>query len=217
MATKFICLANSYKEGGRCLAGIEIENNNPVITDNKPKWIRPVCNTEHGEIPSNIVSHIRISDIVEIQTSDKPTGEYYQSENVFFDINSIKVIGKYDESRLDELCDNRSLIFGNKGKAISGEFINKLDYSLMLVKTNQFSFINRTYENTPERNQIRMSFQYNSNNYDFPVTDPVFMKRYEMNPDFVQKYNNAYIVLSVGVCWNDWYYKLVTTIIFLNF
>ena len=55
MPTKFICLANSFKEGGRCIAGIELDANNiPVIIDNRPKWIRPVCNTEHGEVPINI-------------------------------------------------------------------------------------------------------------------------------------------------------------------
>jgi len=41
MLTRFVCLANSFKEGGRCLAGIVLDNNNkPVIENALPKWIR---------------------------------------------------------------------------------------------------------------------------------------------------------------------------------
>jgi hypothetical protein len=40
MPTRFVCLANSFKEGGRCLAGIELDNNNnPIIENGHPKWI----------------------------------------------------------------------------------------------------------------------------------------------------------------------------------
>ena len=214
MNTKFICLANSYKEGGRCIAGIEIDNNNPILINNRPKWIRPICNTEHVEVPSDFVEKVNILDVLEIKTLDRPTEINYQSENIYFDVHSIKVIDSFNKERLNELCDNKKVIFGNKGKAVASEFIMNLNYSLMLIRTNQFNFYNRTYENTPDRNQIRMKFLYNSNNYDLPVTDPVFLRRYENNPDFAKDLNIAYIGLSLGICWQDWYYKLVTTIIF---
>ena len=39
MLTKFVCLANSFKEGGRCMAGIELDSeSNPVFEKGKPKW-----------------------------------------------------------------------------------------------------------------------------------------------------------------------------------
>ena len=174
MNTKFICLANSYKEGGRCLAGVEIENNNPILLNNRPKWIRPICNTEHGEVPSDYAENIKILDLVEIKTTERPSEPNYQSENIYFNLDSINVIGSFNKDRLRELCDNRNLVFGNKGKAVSSEFIVNLNYSLMLIETNNFNFLSRTYDNTPERIQIRMNFSYNNNRYDLPVTDPIF-------------------------------------------
>jgi hypothetical protein len=34
MPARFVCLANSFKEGGRCLAGIELDNNNNPKIEN---------------------------------------------------------------------------------------------------------------------------------------------------------------------------------------
>lgn len=51
---RFVCLANSFKERGRCVAGIVLdENNNPTNT-----WIRPVSNSLHGELNTQLVEHI---------------------------------------------------------------------------------------------------------------------------------------------------------------
>lgn len=88
MPTRFICLANSFKEGGRCLAGIEVDaNNNPVVVNERTKWIRPICKTKHGEVPNRIAQPFKILDIIEIDvTENKP--ETYQSENVLFNSNS---------------------------------------------------------------------------------------------------------------------------------
>lgn len=59
MIARFVCLANSYKEGGMCLAGFELDvNNNPILINNHPKWLRPICKTNHGEIPKHLVSHL---------------------------------------------------------------------------------------------------------------------------------------------------------------
>ena len=115
MTTRFVCSANSYKEGGRCLAGIEIDKNNqPIFKYGYPKWIRPICNTPHGEIPTNLVSHIKILDIIEIEITSYPNIADYQSENVFFDTNSINIHGRFNIENLGELCENRIVIFGNR-------------------------------------------------------------------------------------------------------
>lgn len=42
-----LCLANSYKHGGRCIAGIEVTLDNKgysIVRDvnGVPKWVRPV-------------------------------------------------------------------------------------------------------------------------------------------------------------------------------
>jgi len=85
MPTRFVCLANSFKEGGRCLAGIELDkNNNPIIANGRLKWVRPICNTPHGEVPTDLVAHIEVLDIIEIEVTGYPDKEDYQSENALF-------------------------------------------------------------------------------------------------------------------------------------
>jgi len=213
MPIRFVCLGNSFKEGGRCLAGIEIDdNNNPVINNGRPKWIRPICDTPHGEVPTHLVANINLLDLIEIDGLKIPASLGYQSENVLFDTDSIEIIGHYNGD-LNPFCDRRGLIFGNRGKAVSQEAINNLTYSLMLVSTNEFEIIEKVYDDCPERPQIRLIFDYRGNNYDLPITDPEFLRRYRQNPDFLNNVNHVFLSLSLGVCWNDWYYKLVAGII----
>lgn len=215
MKARFICLANSIKLGGRCLGGIELDlNNNPLVVNGHPKGLRPICcNTPHGELPTHLVSHINILDIIEIEIINQSNENNHQSENVIFKENSLNVIGRYEINELDKLCDNRNIIFGNKGKALSSEAIANLSYSLMVIKVTKFEVFEKTYDNNPEKPQIRLLFSYNQTLYDFPITDPVFLHRYKSNPNILDEYAKLYISLSLGVNYNDWYYKLVAGII----
>lgn len=217
MPTRFVCLANSLKEGGRCLAGIELDNsNNPKVENGHPKWIRPICKSLHGEIFTPFVAHLNLLDVVEIDVTGYPEKKSYQSENAFFNVNTIRVAGRFSDDNLNRLCDNRSIIFGNRGKAVSAEAITNLNYSLMLIKTNQFQVIKRTYNDNQAKLQLRLAFSYNGNRYDFPVTDPLFLHYYQTNPDFINSSNEAYLCLSVGIAWQDWHYKLVAAVIFMD-
>ena len=89
---KIVVLANSFKEGGRCLAGVELDNNNnPIFVNNRPKWIRPICNTAHCEVPNEIALPYQILDIIEINNIIvKP--DFYQTENVFLGHNRLSII-----------------------------------------------------------------------------------------------------------------------------
>lgn len=202
MQTRFVCLANSVKEGGRCLAGIELHNNNnPKIENGHPKWIRPICNTQHGEIFTPFVAHLNILDVLEIDVTGYPKESSYQSENAFFNEKSIRVIERINAANLIRFSENRNVIFGNRGKAVSSEAIRNLPYSLMLAKTNQFEFVEKNYGDNPDKRQIRMVFSYQGNRYDLPVTDPIFLYNYQTNPDFIEDFNEAYLCLSLGVAW----------------
>lgn len=213
MATRFVCLANSYKEGGRCLAGILLDNTNKPISENgRPKWIRPVCNTPHGEVYTNLVLHINILDIIEIEIT-KYLSQGYQSENMLFGEDSLRITGKYLISDLNSLCETSPTIFGNKGKAVSEEAIGRLTHSLMLVKVTSFEVAERTYDDTPNKTQIRLVFSHNGNQYDFPVTDPVFLHNYQINSDYIEDVKELFLCLSLGVSWQNWYYKLVAGVV----
>jgi hypothetical protein len=213
MPARFVCLANSYKEGGRCVAGIMLDhNNNPIIQGGLPIWIRPISDEGHGEIRQDLVDHIRILDIVEIEIVDY-VRDGYQSENATFRESSIGMVGAFDPGRLYELCDERPLLFGNHGKVINIKYIDRLHHSLALVRATDFKVIEYSTEDDPGRKKIRLSFTYKGVQYDFPITDPVFKQNYQANANLVDDINEMLLTLSVGVPLNDWHYKLVAGVI----
>ena len=210
---RFVCLANSLKEGGKCVAGIVLdENNNPVFDKENQKWIRPICNTTHGEIPKHLVAHINVLDIIEIEVLNYPDLNSYQSENALFEEKTLRVIEKYNENCLTVLYSPDRLIFGNRGKAISEDDINRHNHSLMFVQTTVFEAYQKTYDDN-QKSQIRMKFIYYGYQYDLPVTDPVFLEKYKANPGFLNAYNKIDMTLSIGVVHKGWYYKLIAGII----
>jgi len=214
---RFVCLANSYKEGGRCVAGIVLDaQNHPVREQGNPKWIRPICKTEYGEIPTHLVDNIsfiiNLLDVVKIEVSDYPDLQTHQPENALFDFNSLQVIGKYDQRNLIALYASHRLIFGNRGKAVAKENIHRQNHSLMFVKTNAFEVWQRVFPDNPKP-QVRIKFTYCGNPYDLPVTDPVFLEKYQSNPAFYKDYRQMDMTLSLGIEHQDWYYKLIAGII----
>lgn len=214
MPTHFICLANSLKEGGRCIAGIILDkDNHPVLIDGRPKWIRPVCNTEHGEIPIHIAIPFDLMDIIEVDILEpQPVG--YQSENVSFNQNTIQKIGTFNLVELANLCDHRPAIFGNRGKAVSHESIGDLNHSLVLIHVNHFNVFTKTQSDRPGKPQTRISFDYNGANYDLPITDPIFRDHFALNKNILSGIPQVYLCVSLGIMWEGWYYKLVAGIIY---
>lgn len=213
MLVRFVCLANSYKEGGRCVAGIMLDRfNNPIIENDLPTWIRPVSNTGHGEIHKELVSHIHLLDILETEISEFVDAGY-QSENAIFLDDSIQVIGAFDIPKLYSLCEKRRTLFGNTAKAINIKYINRLDHSLTLVRVTDFEVLEIPPDANHARKQIRLSFIYNGNEYNFPVTDPVFLHDHENNTSFMDGVEEMYLTLSVGVVFGEWHHKLVAGII----
>jgi len=213
MRTTFICLANSKKENGRCIAGIELKNGEPLLSDGKLKWLRPVCKTTHGEVPLDLVSHIKLLDIVEIEILNKvPDG--FQSENLLFDAKSITVIGTFSINRINQLYNNSvKFIFGNKGTAVPESEIDFIFNSLMIVQVNKYEIVEKSSAYYTNKQQIRIKFSYNQNQYDFPITDLAFCNQYKLNNNIFIK-TPIYLTLSLAVNHNGWHSKLVAGIIY---
>ena len=75
MDTYFVCLANSLKRGGRCIAGVEIridDSRNWTVVrkaDGSPKWIRPIDETtEFGEIRIGEAQFIPLLSVVRLKS-----------------------------------------------------------------------------------------------------------------------------------------------------
>lgn len=215
MKTTFICLANSYKEGGRCVAGIECHNGIPLWNENdKPRWIRPVStDTAHGEIDSRLSYKLKLLDIVEMEVFD-PVPEGHQVENVLFAPNSLKVKGVFLAQELETLCDQyQPFLFGNASNAVSAEEVGQLSESLTLIKVADFQFAIKPNPANLDKPHVRLHFDFNKNRYNLPVTDPVFLRELHFDKDFLKNAPQLYLCLSLGILHEGLHYKLVAGII----
>jgi len=210
---RLLCLANSKKEGGRCIAGILLdENNKPISENNKPVWIRPVCKAKNGQVPIELCDTIVPFDIIEINDTDK-IGTGYQSENTTFNEKTIVAIDRAENEILNGLHSKTDVIFGNRGKALPEDTISTLDHSLILVKSSKFKILEKQYAGKADP-QIRLEFTYNDDSYDLPVTDIQFLDEYNQDKALLEGKESIDIVLSLGGVHNTWYNKLVATIIY---
>lgn len=214
---KIICLSNSFKEGGRCLAGIQISDDLKIYRqNNRAKWIRPVCATAHEEVPNHLARNFEYYDILEFTPDPIFERNDYQSENLRIQNNNISFVQKVRAKKsLTDLCDNNTLndIFGNRGKSVSQFEIDTLNHSLMMVKITTFEvlLVQNEFRQHPQK---RLAFKYNNTNYNLPITDPVFLHKYEHNQNILTNVLEIFVVLSLGVEFNSSYYKLVATILY---
>ena len=81
----------------------------------------------------------------------------------------------------------------------------------MFLKTNDFEIYQMSYDDN-QKQQVRIKFSFYLNFYDFPVTDPVFLKKYKENPKFINDVNQIDLTLSLGVEYKEWYYKLIASV-----
>ncbi len=206
MSTRIVCLANSYKEGGRCIAGVKLNEQN--LPETPLKWIRPVYPTPNGEVPTARVQHIRPLDIIEFEkTADAPKD--FQTENVLFNEESLQVVGRFPIDRLDDVCDQKQfLLFGNKAKAVKQNETAKLKHSLTMVYATHFKILEHQYEERIHP-QIRLRFGFDIFSYDLPVTDPPFLADYQKNKNLLTDVKKLYLTLSLGRLHEGWHHKLV--------
>lgn len=209
----FICLANSYKRGGRCVAGVEIDSNN-VIQHNKngnPKWIRPIRGTQYGEIPNEEANNIKILSIVTlINVFGNPHNVHH--ENVSYGWMEIQSSPfPPDPELLNQFVDKvHQPIFGNRGRAVSVDMASGLDYSLMFIRVqNAEAYI----DDSREKSKNRMKFCHLGTEYDFPITDPSFLEEFRREPELFRNIPDVYLTISLGLEYEGWHHKLVAGVI----
>lgn len=213
----FICLANSYKRGGRCIAGVEVVSNGngkwKLVhnDDGNPRWIRPIAQTTYGEIPNYLAEDIQMLSVVRLSNVD-PCPEGAHTENVYY--SRIEQFD-YDISQLlssmNQFIDSRhQSIFHNRGRAVSAEMLGGINYSLMLIHPDKASAYR---DENREKSKNRMKFTYYGVEYDFPITDPAFLDEFKREPERYADIPNVYLAISLGLEFEGWHHKLVAGVI----
>lgn len=215
METDMLCLANSKKLGGRCVAGIEVKVSDDgvefVTVNGATKWIRPVSATEHGEINHGFARHLNLLDVIAINNV-RPCPKNAQTENVYFNMEPFRVLCNVHPTPqgFERLCSNQSPIFGNTHTFVAENDLNKLDHSLVFIKAEDFSY--HIAKNIKGDDQLRGIFSHKHQRYNLPITDLNFLET--AREDYILWKNmNAYLTISLGEVFQGKSYKLIAAVI----
>lgn len=107
MNKKFICLANSRRNNGRCIAGLLLDDKGNITN----QWIRPI-KKNNDSIPKQEVKKIDILSVVEAINIKEVPSCSWRPEDVYYDTlileNATKMASELIglENNESELCDN---------------------------------------------------------------------------------------------------------------
>jgi len=219
MKTHFLCLANSKKYGERCIAGIQLRPGQGghfhfEKTAGRPKWVRPVSSSTHGEVPASWVGHVRVGDIVEMGVI-RACPRSYQTENVLFQKGSLRVLrpARLSAAHLEQLSENNDgTLLGNKQNRLDEAEMAQVNRSLVLVKAEQ----PRAYFTTPYNTKPRIQFHCGPTLYDLPMTDVNFFDCMQEGPAVLEGMGAVFLTVSLGVCFEGKYYKLAAGVVGLR-
>lgn len=220
-----ICLANSRKISGRCIAGKEIKDTKSIGS-----WIRPVSSRESEEISEEERRYengqmAKILDIIEIPIkAHKPNS--FQSENyLIHDDYYWEKKGAFDPVKLPSLCDHPKALWSNStsyqglNDRILEGLIDEVNSSLHLISPVSLDIIVRREgaEFGKEKRKVRAKFSYNYVPYIFPITDPIVECNYLARADgtytIEKPFNKVFMCVSLGLPWEGFCYKFAASFI----
>lgn len=224
---RIICLANSRKLSGRCIAGKEIIKS-PAGTWAIGPWVRPVSGRPHEEVSESDRqyqdgSDPKVLDVIDIEMlSAKPNS--YQSENWLLDERyywTKKAAANF--SIIRKIADPVGPLWLNNSSTYHGRFdridlsqANTLTDSLRLIHVDSLALSvfapSAAYGNFKRRVQAR--FDHDGVHYRLWVTDPKYEAAYLAMPDNTHSLGECMITVSLGEAAQDGFcYKLVAAII----
>jgi len=202
---KIVCLANSFKVTGRCVAGREVLANGTL-----GGWVRPVSKRSGGELqlweciyPDN--DQPKLLDIIEIPLLN-PAPRHHQTENHLID-NSHEWVkcGELLWPALQLLEERPRTLWVNSGRTATGCFncVSQAEaatqnHSLLLIQTRtlQIQIAAKAAPGKPYRNH-QANFQYNGTRYSLKLTDPAAIAAFQDRPGGVYTLQNAYLCVSL--------------------
>lgn len=222
MKARFLCMANSDKTGGRCVAGLRIDGQG---------WIRPVSDFTGGTLyPQHYISSDRseaaLLDVLEVEFIEHQP-EPYQPENWLVSDRQWKLINKLEPKEakdfLKKYIEAGPYLFGNDEDRVYESDLksNPVDSSLTLVHPEKFKWNITT--NIYNRRQTRASFNIEGIRYSLSITDPVWKQRlshldfgiYNKKDAGLKSNEDIFFTISLGGAFRGACYKLVAGVIII--
>ncbi len=217
---RIICLANSRKLSGRCIAGKELSN------DIIGTWVRPISERQNHEISEEDRRYqdgtmAKNFDIINIPCKSKATHPA-QIENYIID--SQYYWGKQGvfNGDINKLSDHPISLWENNFSSYNGvndrvpvENIRYPKQSIYFLALSNIEIIVRIEgaEFNNAKRKVRASFTYNNTQHLLSVTDPVVESSYLAQGDGTYIIEGvSYMTVSLGEPWDGYYYKLSAAI-----
>lgn len=218
---RVVCLANSRKLNGRCIAGREVGRR--TLGD----WIRPVSARNGREVSEyerqyEDGSDPQVLDIISVPIL-KPLPEQWQTENWLLDDEHYwRKEGTWSRFELSELLDpvaplwiNGHHTYHGQNDKIPDESMQAVSDSLRLIHTKRTRLAvfkpGEAFGNRKRR--VQAQFSHNRTNYALWVTDPTYERRYLAKLDGAYNIGACYLTISLGEPYQGACYKLVAAII----
>ena len=220
---RIVCLANSRKLSGRCIAGKEL------LQDGRPGgWVRPVSARENEEVSEHERqykdgSDPRLLDVIDVPLLHAlPNG--YQQENWLLDPGGywekIRGLSRNDLTQFTDPVDQQLWINGystfngvNDEVPLATALTFGVSLRFVLVGDLTLSVFapGEAFGNSKRRVQGR--FYNGGAEYRLWVTDPDYERRYLQKPDDEYPIGDAFLTVSLGEPYRDHSYKLIAAII----
>lgn len=217
---RVVCLANSRKIGGRCIAGRE-------WTDGKAgNWIRPVSERDHQEVSEDERWYEdgrdpRVLDVIDIPLLEWQPQDH-QTENWLLDpayywvkvaTLPIRHLGRLaDVPKVPLWRDGHSTRNGENDKVLL-EDVPALVDSLKLIHVSDFALQVGRDDPQYAKRRVRGHFALGRTQYRLVVTDPVWEQRYLAQPDGRYPIGACHLTISLGEPYRGGCYKLIAAII----
>lgn len=200
--TQIICLANSWKHGDRCIAG---------INSLKGQWIRPVSSLPDGRIPKEMRligrTEPALLDVLEIPLAKTGPDFGFEYENLSVQPGQWRRVGKVPPAYLNKYCSQEEYILHNDKRYVTVSFLQSLAIAqrrtLQLVKAVAFS-IRSTGQRFEGGEKWEGSFVTTTGQrLTAIITDPVLIRRLELG---YRPQSPCLVTVSLSMPWRppDW-------------
>lgn len=215
---RMVCLANSRKLNGRCIAGKEYESG---------QWVRPVSAREHEEVSEyerqyEDGSDPRVLDILDVPLLEARPKDF-QRENWLLDPEHYwERQGQVSWDALEKLADPVGPLWLNDSSTHNGlndkvglESVEDIQSSLRLVHVESVELAvfspGEAFGNSKRRVQGR--FRHDGIAYHLWVTDPTYERAFLERNDGEYAVGESYLTISLGEPYQGSTYKLIAAVI----